>query len=242
MLIYNDSSRLAEQLQAFAQGQSNGSTSVQTDPLKVQKLEPGIKALESFGKRAYSAEMESQRTILKDLLDAAQGFVNCNSSPYAEECDNAISMTVDRLRSVYTQWKPVLSHSALLQSIGSLLSSVIAKMMTDVEDLSDIGDEESKKLRSYCDRISTIHDIFSHEPVEGEESRDMTGVYCPNWFKFQYLAEIMESSLADIKYLWTEGELSLEFDVEEVTDLILALFLDNDHRRRAIAEIRRSGR
>ena len=52
----------------------------------------------------------------------------------------------------------------------------------------------------------------------------------------------MESSLVDIKYLWTEGELALEFEADEVVDMIEALFADTDHRRKAIAEIRRSRR
>jgi centromere/kinetochore protein ZW10 len=69
----------------------------------------------------------------------------------------------------------------------------------------------------------------------------MTFIYCPNWLKFQYLAEILESSLADIKYLWNEGELSLEFDAEEVVDLIEALFADSDLRRKLVADIRRKG-
>jgi protein transport protein DSL1/ZW10 len=60
--------------------------------------------------------------------------------------------------------------------------------------------------------------------------------------KFQYLANILDSSLADIKYMWTDGELGLEFTAEEVTDLIEALFADSDHRRRAIGEIRRTSR
>ena len=43
----------------------------------------------------------------------------------------------------------------------------------------------------------------------------------------------------DIKFLWTEGELSLEFGAGEVIDLIEALFADSEHRRRAVGEIRR---
>jgi centromere/kinetochore protein ZW10 len=70
----------------------------------------------------------------------------------------------------------------------------------------------------------------------------MTAMYVRNWLKFQYLTTILESSLADIKYLWTEGELQLEFSPEEVIDLIKALFADSDHRRRAVAEIRRTSR
>lgn len=65
----------------------------------------------------------------------------------------------------------------------------------------------------------------------------MTAVYVRNWLRFQYLINILESSLADIKFLWLESELRLEFSPEEVIDLIKALFAESDYRRKAIAEI-----
>ena len=231
MLIYNDSSRLADQIRGF----------FQSHPSRM-KLDTDIKNLETFAKRAYGTEMESQRTVLRDLLDGAQGFSNCTTPPFSGECDSAIAMTVDRLREVYRQWEHILSRSALLQSLGSLLSTVTSKVLLDIEDLADIGEEESKRLKSYCDSISSLRDLFVNEHPSGEGPGDMTGIYCPNWFKFQYLAEILDSSLADIKYLWTEGELSLEFESDEITELIEALFADSDYRRRAITDIKRSGR
>jgi centromere/kinetochore protein ZW10 len=184
--------------------------------------------------------MESQRTIIRDMLDGAQGFSNCNAEPFASACESAVSITEGRLRDVHKQWASILSRSALLQSSASLLSTVIGKMIMEIEEIQDIGEEESKKLRQLCDEISKVRDLFMQEHAEGGEASDMTGIYCPNWFKFQYLGELLESSLADIKYLWTEGELRLEFEADEVTDLIEALFADSDYRRKAIADIRRS--
>ena len=114
--------------------------------------------------------------------------------------------------------------------------------MADIEDLPDIGEEESRQLKVLCDMVSEVKDLFVQLSPEGGEPRDLTFIYCPDWLKFQYMAEILESRLADVKYLWNEGELSLEFDGEEVVGLIEALFVDNSLRRGAIAEIRRGGR
>lgn len=234
MLLYNDSMYLAEQLRELVQRHD------------FKRLESDIEALEKFGKIAYSKEMQSQRTILADLFDAGQGFVNCDAQPYLGECENAIDSTVDRIRTIHKEWQSILSHSALLQSIGSLLSTVISKMLLDIEDLSDISDTQSQKLAELCIRISKLEDIFIPEPqsstntTESSETVALTAMYVPNWLKFQYLINILESSLADIKYLWTEGELKLEFAPEEVVDLIQALFADSEHRKRAIAEIRRT--
>ncbi len=240
MFLYNDSLWLAESLRRFT-----GTQFKQTGHIDRGAADVEISALETFAKRTYSKEMESQRTIIGDLLDGAQGFANCTQPPFAQECDIAISSVVDRLREIHRQWRPVLSHSALLQSIGSLLSTVAKKIIVDIEDMSDISEPESHRLAAFCTSIASLEDLFT--PLESAESQPggeqpipLTAVYTPNWLKFQYLANILESSLVDIKYLWTEGELRLEFNAEELVDLIEALFADSDHRRRAITEIRKS--
>ncbi len=231
MLIYNDSNRLLDQLRLYL-------SDLEPETVGKLRLDADIKALEGFGKRAYGGEMESQRTILRDLLDGAQDFANCTAEPFASECEKAIAMTVDRIREVNRQWQDVLSPSVRLQSLGSLLATVTNKIMVDIEDLGDISEEESKQLRHFCDAVSKLSDLFAQENPSGGSS-DLTSVYSPSWFKFQYLAEILESSLADIKYLWTEGELKLEFEAEELVDLIKALFADSEHRRKAISDLRR---
>ncbi|KAF4216739.1 hypothetical protein CNMCM8980_007267 [Aspergillus fumigatiaffinis] len=230
MYLYNDSLYLVEQLRTMVEEH------------KLSRLSSDLDALEKFGKLAYSKEMQTQRTIVTDLLDGAQGFSQCSEQPFLGECENAISATVDRIRDVYKEWQPILSHSALLQSIGSLVASVINKIIIDIEDLGDISEAQSQRLVSFCNQVSQLEDLFMPGPTEGIERVPMTAVYVRNWLKFQYLINILESSLADIKFLWTEGELRLEFSADEVVDLIEALFAESDYRRKAIADIRRQSR
>ncbi|EED15255.1 conserved hypothetical protein [Talaromyces stipitatus ATCC 10500] len=226
--LYNDSLYLAEQVHNLVEKH------------QLTRLTADVEGLERFGKLSYSREMQTQRTIVTDLLDGSQGFVHCSEQPFLRECENAIEGTVDRIRSVFKEWHPILSHSALLQAMGSLLSSVINKVIIDVEDLSDISETESQALVTFCNKLSTLEDIFI--PESGVGATSMAAVYVRNWLKFQYLINILESSLADIKFLWTEGELHLEFSAEEVVELITALFAESDHRRRTISEIRRTHR
>jgi centromere/kinetochore protein ZW10 len=245
MLIYNDCQRLSDRLRLFLQEQMERDkkstlphhlqSSVRLKPL----LEGDIKTIDGFGKRAYGREMESQRQIIRDHLEDAQGFQGCTNVPFATVCDDAIATTIDRIDDVKRQWQNVLSHSALLQSLGSLVSAALTKFVNDVEDMSDIAEDESRKLHGYCVSLSTLSRHFQTEDGSGE-MRDMTSIYTPNWFKFQYLGEVLDSSLADIKYFWTNGELKLEMEAEEVVGLIEALFAPSDHRRRAISEIRRT--
>lgn len=232
MLLFNDITRLVHCLQSLQEKLDSGT-------IAKLRLEGEIKALAGFGRRVYEREMESQRLIVKDMLDTAQGFTNCASPTFALECERAINMTVDRVRTLHDQWKDVLAPSVLLQSLGSLCSTILGKLIVDIEDMSDISEDESEKLKQYCDEISKVKEIFLAE-AQANGSGDMTAVYVTNWFKFQYLAEILESSLADIKYLWTEGELRLEFEADEIVDLIEALFAESDYRRKAVNEIKRS--
>lgn len=245
MLIYNDCQRLSDRLRIFLREQTDKDhassmphhlrPSVRLKP----KLDVDIKTIDGFGKRAYGREMESQRQIIRDHLEDAQGFQGCTNMPFATVCDDAIATTIDRIGDVKRQWQNVLSHSALLQSLGSLVSTALTKFINDVEDMSDIAEDESKKLHNYCVSLVTLSQHFETQDNTGE-TRNMASIYTPNWFKFQYLSEILDSSLADIKYFWTDGELKLEMDGEEVVNLIEALFAPSDHRRRAIIEIRRT--
>lgn len=240
MYLYNDSMWLAEQLRDFTREQALRTGAKSPRAMGKVKLGPDIDSLEAFAKRAYGKEMSVQRTILGDLLDGAQGFAHCTEPPFASECETAVSSTIDRIRTLHGQWKGVLSQSALLQAIGSLLGTVTHKLIMDIEDMSDISEAESQRLASFCNQISKLEDLFVPDQKGGEAAVPHTAVYTPNWLRFQYLANILESSLVDIKYLWSEGELRLEFTADELIDLIEALFADSEHRRKAIAEIRRS--
>lgn len=272
MFLYNDSLWLAERLQQVHSHHTTRSEKhMRSRTGHNLNLDTHVVALESHGKRAYAKEMESQRTIITDLLDGAQGFVHCTEHPFNQECDIAIASTVDRLRDLHRQWKAVLSDSALLQSLGSLLSTVTDKIVVDIEDIPDISEPESQQLTAYCNRIAALEDLFlpmattsqpppprrttdattaAPQPSQRTDLHDpdppifpipipQTPLYAPHWLKFQYLTTILESPLVEIKDLWaTEGGLGLEFDTEEVVDLVVALFADTPHRRAAVAEIR----
>ncbi|KAI9887292.1 MAG: hypothetical protein M1823_000886 [Watsoniomyces obsoletus] len=243
MLLYNDSFWLGDQLRILPSRQLS-SEQLLTAKDKAN-LESNSVELETFGKVAYKKEMETQRRRLTDLLEPAKGFENCTTEPFAERCEDAIDGIVNTVRDLDCRWSDVLSRSALLQSLGSLISHVISAIILDIEDMSDISELESQQLTKLCGKISGLEDLFmpeggthSSHPSQADPL-PLTAIYTPNWFRFQFLVNILESSLADIRYLWTEGELKLEFTADEVVDLIEALFTDSEQRRRTIVDIKR---
>lgn len=237
MHLYNDASYIVQKLRETPQ-------SSKAQPLAA--LESDCLTMERFARSAYAREMEQQRTILGDILDGAQGFQSCTTQPYAMQCETAVSSAVDRIRTMHAEWRSTLSRSALLQSLGSLVSTVADKIMADILDMEDIEDSESQRLASFCSQVSALDDLFvSGTPLQVGDSVEQeqdpvpqTFVYVPSWLRFQYLANILESSLVEIKYLWEQSELKMDFTAEEVVDLIRALFAETRQRRDAIADIR----
>jgi centromere/kinetochore protein ZW10 len=218
MYLYNDCTYLTEQLPAEVSEKDRSQIMV-------------------FAKRQYSREMETQRTIFCDYLDGAQGFASCTETLQRQECDRAINATIQHLRSLHADWQSVLSKSALYQSVGSLLNTVITKLVNDIEDLSDISEPESVALAKYCADIAGLEQEFF--PGRTLDSLPVTPIYCPGWIKFRYLEQILGSSMKDIMLLIREGCLR-EFDKEELVDLVRALFADSEFRRSCIEDIRRA--
>jgi centromere/kinetochore protein ZW10 len=245
MLVYNDCERLSDRLRTMIQEQAD-KDGTSTLPRLLQpshrlapKLEADIRTIDGFGRRAYGKEMESQRQIIRDHLEDAQGFQGCTNVPFATVCDDAIATTIDRIGDVKRQWQNIVSQRVLVQSLGSLVSTAFTKFINDVLDMSDIAEDESRKLHSYCMSLGTLNQHFQTQDESGE-IRDTSSLYIQNWFRLQYLGEILDGSLADIKFMWNDSELKLEMGADEVVGLIEALFAPSDLRRRAIADIRRS--
>ncbi|KEF53806.1 uncharacterized protein A1O9_10207 [Exophiala aquamarina CBS 119918] len=230
---YNDSLYIAEQLRIICSPTTNNTTSIISAP----NLDADIQAMEKFARLAYSKEMETQRLIVWDLLEGAQGFTSCTQFPYSQEIENAVLSVIDRVRVLHAEWEPILSKSHLMQSTGAILEMVVGKVIYAIEDMDDISEPESQRLTTFCQQIAALDDLFPHDDTLTGHPVSTTPVYVPIWFRFQYLIQILESSLVDIKYLWTEGELSLEFSQKEVVSLIQALFAESRHRREAINSI-----
>jgi len=243
MTLYNDTQHLITLLQDLQ------STISDTTTTRRIRLDTDIATLTSFGARSYTHELNSQRTILRDLLDGAQGFANSSEPPFKQACEDAVRDAVDRVRDVARSWTPVLSRSVCLQALGSLVGAVTGKLVVETTELADISDDESKVLRGLCDQITTLSALFVAEGSVGDGSggnnsgeatvTSLIHIYVPSWFRFQYLSEILVSSLADIRYLWNEGELKMEFEADEVVMLVEALFAESELRRKCVAEVRR---
>lgn len=225
MYLYNDCVRLSEELANIDTQQGLNFTATEKGDVALISL---------FGKRIYAKEIASQRIILTDYLEGTQGFVRCTEYPQSLACETAISSVISRLRELHASWSTVLSQSTLSQAIGSLLNTVVVRLIHDIEDMSDIPEAESVKLAGFMEDLGKLENLFP----EGPSGINTTGVYCGNWIKFRFLQQVLESTMIDILYMFREGHLE-GFEEGALCDLVKALFADSENRRKCIDEIRR---
>lgn len=234
MYLYNDCMRIEEQLNELASSIVNSSPIFVSFSFAAEAAE-----IAAFGKRHYNRELETQKLIIRDYLDGTQGLVACTDYPQSEACDIAVKAVVDRIKLLHEKWHGVLSQSTLWQALGSLLTTVCGKVINDIEDLSDTTALESEKLARLMGDIADLEALFMPSSKgAGRHAVPCTAMYCDNWLKFRYLESILECNMAELLDMYNRGQL-VEFDKEELVDLVRALFSDTEHRRKCLEAIRR---
>ncbi|KAI1390878.1 uncharacterized protein F4822DRAFT_394691 [Hypoxylon trugodes] len=234
MFLYNDATYLSERLSDFIK---NWKAREDLTPraIAMLRLDNEIKALQSFATRAYSSEISTQKTVLRDLLGGSQNLLQqdgLSTSDLEAQVDGATG----HVRALAATWSNILSKSAWSQTVGSLVDIVASKLVADVMDLAGIGQDEAFNIASLIARITELDDLFlpSDAPRDAVPS---TAEYAASWLRLKYLSEVLQSNLQDVRYLWMESELSLYFTVDEVVELIGLSFVDNARTREVVREI-----
>lgn len=199
------------------------------------RLDNDIKSLQSFANRSYANEMNIQKTILRDFLGGAQSLMQ------QDEMESCVELATGRIRAMASIWKPILARSVWTQALGSLADAVANKLITDVLEMSSIGQDEAYNIAKVIATATELDDLFLPSVLTGTASTDdevpQTAQYAPSWLRLKYLSEVLQSNLNEVRYLWFESELSLYFSASEVIDLIEASFEANPRTRDTIREI-----
>ncbi|KAK3373951.1 hypothetical protein B0T24DRAFT_576679 [Lasiosphaeria ovina] len=245
MYLYNDATYLSERLADFA-AEWKVRDDISARARSMLRLDSDIKSLQSFAGRAYSGEMNTQKTVLRDLLGGAQNLTQ------HEDTESCVAAAVTRVRSLAIAWESILSRSAWQQAIGSLVDAVANKIIVDVMDLPSIGQDEAYNIANLIATVTGLDDLFlpsrsskrpsSQQQHEADDEIPTTAQYAASWLRLKYLSEVLQSNLKDLRYLWIESELSLYFSVEEVVYLINLSFEDNARTREVIKEITQNPR
>lgn len=235
MYLYNDAMYLAEKLGEFS---ANWKEREDVTPRAkaMLRLDNDIKTLQSFANRSYAAEMSIQRTVLQDLLGDSQSLLQ------QDEMEAAVEAGTARIRTMASTWETILARSVWSQAIGSLVDTLATRLISDVLEMSSIGQEEAYNIAKLISAATELDDLFLPSKLSDtaptEDEVPATAQYAPSWLRLKYLGEVLQSNLNEVKYLWCDSELSLYFTVDEVVDLIKASFEENARTRDTIREIR----
>lgn len=232
--LYNDAMYLAEKLADFSSAwkENEGHTPRARSMLR---LDNDIKNLQSFANRSYANEMNVQKTVLRDLLGGAQSIFQ------QDEPEPAIEAGVARIRSMAAVWNGILARSVWSQAIGSLADALATKLVTDVLEMTSIGQDEAYNIAKLIAIATELDELFllnrTSSSAAADDNVPSTAQYAPSWLRLKYLSEVLQSNLNEVRFLWVDSELSLYFTEAEVVDLIRASFEDNQRRRETIREV-----
>lgn len=238
---------LSDQLRSFTADWANR-TDLAPRAINLVKLTPEIKALESFGRRAYRNEMNTQRITINDLLGSPQNFLQQESS-MGGELEGVVDGINDYIKEMARSWKEILTYSSWASAVGTLLNTVASKIIADVFDLSDMGVDDAERTAKLITQVTTLDELFLSATcphpeapklkVAAElEEQPATAQYADKWLKLHFLCQVLQSGLKDIRFLWFESELSYFFSKEEVVDLIELSFENNAAVRQMIRDVK----
>ncbi|KAH7191932.1 uncharacterized protein B0J16DRAFT_51459 [Fusarium flagelliforme] len=234
MFLYNDAMYLAERLSEFADAWKKRED-LTPRARNMLRLDNDVKSLQSFANRSYANEMNIQKTILRDFLGGAQSLMQ------QDEMESCVELATGRIRAMASVWKSILARSVWTQALGSLVEAVATKLITDVLEMSSIGQDEAYNIAKVIATATELDDLFLPSVLAGTPSTEdevpQTAQYAPSWLRLKYLSEVLQSNLNEVRYLWFESELSLYFSASEVVDLIEASFESNPRTRETIREI-----
>ncbi|KAI0091457.1 Centromere/kinetochore Zw10-domain-containing protein [Irpex rosettiformis] len=196
------------------------------------KLVESAGRLKEVGELWYEDTVDGECQKAEEVLAEAQGFTGTTDQDRYDECEAAVNQVLQNIRRFSQQIKPVLSKSRYYQAVGTVIDVALSRILSDVLALSDITAEESQKLGELCRIMNSLEGLF----VENPDLPSFVVDFVPSWFKFSYLSELLEASMVDISYLFEEGAL-VDFSIEELVNLVRALFADSPLRTNTINKL-----
>ncbi|GAA5897511.1 hypothetical protein JCM6882_003504 [Rhodosporidiobolus microsporus] len=228
MQFANDADWIGREVERIWRSATEGKQ-LQVSEEQAIDVELAIQSTRQLGKDTRSKQVSIQRAALMESLDEAAGFLRTSDDSRYSACERALQQVTHTLQRLALVWKPVMTPTALYTTLGGLINEVLLRVLDEIEDQADISEEESIRLNALCKMLHELESLF-----EGSETS--VGREVPVWFKFVFLSELLEASMADIMFLFSEQHL-LDFTPQEIAKLMRALFADSALRNRNIEKV-----
>ncbi|KAM0748203.1 hypothetical protein T439DRAFT_76171 [Meredithblackwellia eburnea MCA 4105] len=198
-------------------------------PQQGREVDRAVKKMKTLSGEWRSKQIAIQRAALMECLDGAHNFMYTSDDNRFADCQRALAQIIHMFERLAQVWKPVMNPTLLYSTLGGLVNDVLSRVLTEIEDQIDISEEESIRLNKLCKTLHGLESLFTTDSFS-------IGAEVPIWFKFVFLSEFLEASMADILFLFDHRHL-VDFSIEEIARLVRALFADSPTRAKNLEHI-----
>ncbi|GAA6056789.1 hypothetical protein JCM3770_002800, partial [Rhodotorula araucariae] len=230
MQFANDAEWIGREVERIWRTATDGKQ-LPVEQTQANEVHLAIESTRQLGKDTRQKQIAIQRAALMESLDEAGGFLRTSDEARFESCERALQQVTHILQRLALVWKPVMTPTSLYTTLGGLINEVLLRVLDEIEEQTDISEAESIRLNKLCKMLHELESLF-------DGSGTSVGRESPSWYKFVFLSELLEASMADILFLFDHGHL-VDFTPQEIVRLVRALFADSPLRNRNIEKILR---
>ncbi|QRV74043.1 centromere/kinetochore protein zw10 [Ceratobasidium sp. AG-Ba] len=188
--------------------------------------------LKALGESWFEDVLENEKLAIAKYLEPAEGFRDIQDQARYQECKRAVTRCTQAVTKFSRDTKPVLPLSKYYLALGTLVEDVLSRVIDEIMAMHDIPETESHRLHDICKTVHIFESLFILE----DDSTSSVTLHVPSWFKYSYLSELLEASLADIRHLFEMGAL-VDFSEQDLAHLIRALFSDSPKRQELVDRV-----
>ncbi|KAI8878628.1 hypothetical protein K501DRAFT_287769 [Backusella circina FSU 941] len=199
-------------------------------------LAAAAEQLRALGNTWHEYAMMQQMNWIKTALDSMDGFMGVAETPKAQqECEKTFTRIIESIGRFASETRSVVDETLFLDMMGRTVDSLLDRLIRDIEDLHDIGAEESHIIARTLNSLAQLVGAFD---LPGRDATDtFVAELVPSWEKFWLFKDILEMNMRDIMQAYRRDDLHM-FEKSELVGLLCALFADSDLRTANINEIK----
>ncbi|KAG8692056.1 hypothetical protein FRC11_007022 [Ceratobasidium sp. 423] len=228
MRFSNDCLYMSEEIGRIIAGLPKGTVGEGVRP-KLREVQEKLKV---FSESWFEEVLDNEKLAIAKYLESTEGFKDMQDQTRYQECRRAVTRCTHAIAKFSRDTKPVLSFAKYHLALGTLVEDVLSRLTEDILSMHDIPETESHRLHDICKVMHSFESLFT----PNGESASTVSHYVPSWFKYSYLSELLEASLADIRHLFDIGAL-VDFSEQDLAHLIRALFSDSPKRQELIERV-----
>ncbi|CAO3610842.1 unnamed protein product [Mucor fragilis] len=199
-------------------------------------LDQAATRLRELGNAWHELTMMQRVQMIQTVLDHLDGFSGmAENAKFQQDCDRAITQVIELVGSFATETRPVIDETLFLDMLGRMVDSILARLINDIEELVDIGAEESHIIARTLNSLAQLVGAFDLPGKDATEG--FVTELVPSWQKFWLVKDILEMNMREIMESFRRGDLHM-FDKSELVGLLCSLFADTELREANIQEIK----